>query len=85
MGKFELNSPWWISGENDDAHIICAAVRARSEDHAKLLIIMSHDVEHVEWASQDINWRFVEERPDTWSPFSDRFPRAEWMKWRVVL
>jgi len=25
--------------------------------------------------------RFVTQKPADWSPFSDRFPRADWMQW----
>jgi hypothetical protein len=87
MGKFELHSPWWVSGatmENDAgkfAYTVCAAVRAASEDQAKEKVIMSHDADVLEWASNQIDWRFVEERPDDWSPFNSRFQAADWMQW----
>jgi hypothetical protein len=83
MGKFELHSPWWISGEtmeDDDgkfAYTICAAVRAENEDAAQQIIIDSHD----DPKPIGLEWRFVERRPDDWSPFSDRFQRADWMQW----
>jgi hypothetical protein len=83
MGKFELYSPWWVSGMrmHDDAETICAAVQAKNEDQAKLKIIMSHDADCVAWASNEIEWRFVSEKPANWSPFCDRFPKADWMQW----
>ena len=75
-GPFTLNWPWWFSGYrcSDDADTTCTAVRAPSENHAKALVILAHDK-----PPNQIEWRFVEERPDDWSPFCDRFPRAEWM------
>lgn len=78
-GKWELHSPWWVSGYRvaDEARTICAAVRAPDEESAKRLIVMAHD----EPRPRDLEWRFVDERPDDWSPFNDRFPRADWMKW----
>jgi hypothetical protein len=86
MGKFELHSPWWISGEtmeDDDgkfAFTLCAAVMATSEDQAKLKVVMSHDAPYIERANA-VEWRFADPRPDDWSPFSDRFPKADWMQW----
>lgn len=77
MGKFELHSPWWVSGYNDEMETICAAVQAPDEEGAKRLIIMAHD----EPRPRDLVWRFVSERPSDWLPFSGRFPRADWMKW----
>lgn len=81
-GKWELHSPWWVSGERsaDEAKTICAAVIAPDEDGAKRLIIMAHD----EPRPRDLEWRFVEERPEHWHPFCDRFERADWMRWPKV-
>ncbi len=87
MGKFELHSPWWISGETmeDDegnfAYTICSAVKAENEDQAKLKIIMSFDADQIKWASTSIEWRFVTEQPDDWSPYCDRFQKADWIQW----
>jgi len=84
MGKFELHSPWWISGETMDepmSFTICAAVMATSEDQAKLKVIMSHDAPYVSRASTETVWRFASLKPDDWSPFTDRFPKADWMQW----
>lgn len=79
-GKWELHSPWWVSGQlmSDDARTICAAVRAPDEDSARRLIIMAHDNPT---RPDDLEWRFVNERAPDWSPFCDRFPKADWMKW----
>jgi len=84
-GIFELHSPWWITGsrdieddEGEDAAdtIFCAAVMARDEFGAKNAIAQAHDV------GRTIGeWRFCEERPSDWSPFGDRFRRADWMQW----
>ena len=79
FGAFELHSPWWVSGSTETANTVCAAVRAEDEEHAKRLVIESFDT-----APTEVEWRFVEERPADWSPFTDRFPRARWMKWEAV-
>lgn len=87
---FEYHGPWWISGycsSNEtpassiedvefDLISICAAVKADNDDHAKDLINKCFDPGY-----QLHEWRFCESRPDGWSPGSDRFPMADWMKW----
>lgn len=79
LGVFELHSPWWTSGYrgSDDAATICAAIRADHIEGAKDRVLRSYDV-----IPDDVEWRFVEERPDDWTPFSDRFQKADWMQWR---
>jgi len=78
MGDFELHSPWWISGErmSDDAKSICAAVEAQHEAGAKCAVFHAYDKEVTE-----IEWRFCNERADDWSPYCERFPKADWMVW----
>lgn len=77
-GCFELHYPWWISGEMETGHqIFCAAVLARDEEHARKIVEQVHD----EGEETQIEWRFVEARDATWSPFGERFPAADWMKW----
>lgn len=87
LGDFELGSPWWVSGAQQkiDASTgaileswptICAAVRAKTEEEAMGVIITAFDRR-----PKEMEWRFVEERPSGWSPFSERFPRADWMEW----
>ncbi len=82
-GAWELHSPWWISGhrmvadrlafdEERQEPTVVAAVKAENEDAAKALILAAHDSKPA-----DLEWRFVEERPDDWSPFSGRFPRRD--------
>ena len=80
-GMWELHSPWWVSGEDSRGRpIICAAVRAESELDAKNAVAESHD----DWRdAAEIVWRFCEPKPDGWSPFGSRFPRADWMVWDV--
>jgi hypothetical protein len=78
LGDFELNSPWWVSGSDpihDDHLSICAAVKAVSEDHAIKIIEQSYDTPPV------LDPRFCGRKPNDWTPFCDRFPRANWMKW----
>lgn len=77
---FNLRLPWWISGERDGeddegrVSSFCAAVLANSEDAARAVIANTTGTKIAEW-------RFVEPRPVDWSPFCDRFPRADWMQW----
>lgn len=76
-GKFELHSPWWVSGEDAEGrYTICAAIKAGSDDGARETIYECYDDR-----PSSIEFRFVEERPDDWLPFNDRFPQAGWMKW----
>lgn len=82
MGGWELNSPWWETGIRcaDEAVTICAAVHSQDEDLAKEIVRSTYDK-----LPDFIEWRFVESKPDDWSPFSGRFPQADWMKWDVSL
>lgn len=73
-GGFELHWPWWISGYRDDASSICAAVRAESEDAAREIVLASYDKR-----PGDVEFRFVEKRPDDWTPYNDRFKKGDWM------
>lgn len=76
-GAWTLYWPWWISGETmDDEVILCAAVRAASEDEAWEIVRSSHDE-----PSMFRRERFLEERPDDWTPYRGRFPKYDWMKW----
>lgn len=76
-GAFELHSPWWSSGfRGDDATSICAAVLAEDEEAAREVVLASYDKR-----PDDVEWRFTEERPLDWSPFTSRFRKADWMKW----
>lgn len=87
FGPFTLHSPWWVSGHRITADLeteeirsktptIVAAVAASDEAGAKELIMRSFDKRPVV-----VVWRFCEERPPEKLPFSDRFPRADWMQW----
>lgn len=77
-GQFELHTPWWISGARaGNAHSVCAAITATSEDAAREKITDSYDVP----PASGLEWRFVDERPADWSPYCDRFERADWMQW----
>ena len=77
--SFELHSPWWRSGMRaDGVSSICAAVMAADIPSAKAIIEKAHD------KPVSIAWRFVEIMPDDWTPFNDRFRRADWMKWPAL-
>lgn len=74
---FALASPWWCSGwDGRDRPIFVAAVRAPSGEAAMKKIKTAHTR-----GATMIEWSFVNLRPDDWSPFGDRFPRADWMVW----
>ena len=75
-GGWELHSPWWISGYSGDGEetIIVAAVRANSPEEAEEVVVNSYDT-----PPEYLRFRFNDEFDR--SPFSDRFPQAEWMAW----
>ena len=74
--SFTLVWPWWVSGHQGDASIVCAAIQARDERAARDVIEQAMDN-----PEQQIEWRFCNERAAGWSPFCERFPRADWMMW----
>ncbi len=87
MGAFEYHGPWWVSGstlgganDDEDVDIVCCAVMARDEDHAKAIIDASFD----EGFFGVDEWSFCDARPAGWEPFADRFQRAKWMQWPDV-
>lgn len=77
--EFEYHGPWWITGSetgyNPDV-IYCAAVMADTEQAAQEIIRHSFDDR-----TTPIRWRFTEDAEPGWEPFTDRFPRREWMRW----
>lgn len=75
---FELHTPWWITGSGESYQTVCAAVRAEDEEGAKKVVLDSFDETP---QTDDFQWRFVQERPADWSPFSERFPKQKWMQW----
>jgi hypothetical protein len=77
-GPFELHAPWWTSGGrlDDGADTICAAVMATDRTAARAVILDSYDTRPAE-----IEWRFTTPQESGWSPFCDRFERADWMTW----
>ena len=79
-GPFELHSPWWVSGERgEDEHTewsVCAAIKAKNEHDARSIILKCYDS-----LPDDLEFRFCTEFAQDKSPFSERFPKAEWMKW----
>lgn len=76
-GGFELNSPWWISGSRfePEADTIVAAVKAVDEDDAWEIIRAAYDT-----PPEEIEKRFCKVL-EAQEPFSERFPRADWMVW----
>lgn len=77
FSPFELYSPWWISGEaHDGAQSICAAIKAIDEHDARCIVLNSYDS-----LPDKLRFRFNSYREKDWTPFSDRFQKADWMKW----
>ena len=77
LHTFELHSPWWVSGYNAyDNPTIVAAVRAPSPEAAVEVVRNAYDS-----PPPIIDLRFCDEMPAGRSPFSDRFPKCEWMAW----
>ena len=77
FSPFELHSPWWVSGEaHDDAKSICAAIKADNEHEARQIVLACYDS-----LPDTLRFRFNEQKENDWSPFNERFPKAEWMKW----
>ena len=78
-GKWELHSPWWVTGEDPEGRLsICAAVWAGSHESAQGIIHDCYDE-----PPSELDWRSVEQKPPEFDPFTDRFPRRDWMKWGV--
>jgi hypothetical protein len=73
-GARRSEDSWWISGFRENDRTVVAAVKAPTEDAARELVYAAYDAR-----PDRIEFRFVQ-RCDT-SPFSDRFPRADWMQW----
>lgn len=78
LTHFEYHGPWWVSWHTElPAGLgltICAAVIAENEEGAKRILGDAFDPGY-----SHEGWRFLDEKPSDWSPYSDRFPRAEWM------
>lgn len=79
LPHFEMHRPWWISGEDmAERKAICCAVIAPDEEAVKKYVRSCFDKGK---APDTIEYRFINIRRDDWSPFSDRFPKADWMDW----
>jgi hypothetical protein len=74
FSDFELHWPWWVSGVGDGHKCICSAIFAKDEDAVRQVVYDCYDArpDHIEF-------RFIEERPDDFSPYCDRFAWNEWM------
>lgn len=76
LGSFELNYPWWVSGEAVDGSyetIVCA-IPTESSKEAEEIVLNSFDKR-----PHAIEWRFNSLKMG--SPFSKRFPKPEWVSW----
>lgn len=79
LKDFELHSPWWISGytsEERERATIVAAVWDETEAAAAKRFRDAFD------ERPEFEERFIDPvQGDDWSPFSDRFPKSDWMAW----
>lgn len=73
-GGYELHWPWWVSGYGDGYKTICAAIFARDAEAAKEVVYDCYDDR-----PDHIVFRFIEERPDDFVPYCDRFKWQSWM------
>lgn len=83
ISRFELHSPWWISGYGDNETILVAAVLADTAEEAWSKIRGAYDEPR---RDDDVTESFAELIPsDAPQPFdegwSDRWPKAWWMAW----
>lgn len=87
MQGFEYHGPWWVSGYEmnedldhgvkADVPIIVAAVMATDEAAAYETLRLAFDEQE---RPRTLRERFANEK-DWGEPYSDRFPKASWMKW----
>ena len=75
--------PWWLDGWTFDGAgvstpIIVGALIAKDAEEAKRLVSDARIGGRVK------EWRFCEEQPAGWTPFTERYPRQPWMKWPEV-
>lgn len=79
-GPFEIHTPWWWTSNT----AVCAAILAPDVEAARKAIYDAYDNPPAFLA-----WRFVEPRPNDWSPWNlapgvigeSRFQPRDWMKW----
>lgn len=76
MSGYGLAFPSWVSGESPWGKTICAAIKATGEEEAWEIVEKSYAERPVVLAR-----RFCNEQEEGWSPFNDRFPKADWMTW----
>lgn len=80
-GTFVADFPCWLTysyigyGRGSYA-AYCASAMARDDDEARDIIFRAHRKR-----PPAIDFRFVDKKRADWSPFSRRFPRADWMVW----
>jgi hypothetical protein len=92
MEHWETHAPWWSTGSDmQDRVAICTAIVARDENEVREYISRSFDYSlraagPVYKAFPDgFEWRFIEVREPGWSPFTDRFAQADWMRWPITV
>lgn len=72
---FTLYAPFWVTGETfDGLPIMCAAIKAHDKETARRIVIHAHD------KPIDSEKVYIDSRDGDWEPFSDRFPKRDWME-----
>lgn len=84
-GPHDYKGPWWMSGSSTQMNPVTlmfgpirhcfAAVIANNPYEAQSIIMNAH-IGH-----RPSSFLFCEERPESWEPFTDRFPKREGMIW----
>lgn len=75
-GEFDLKWPCWLTAETyeEPARLAyCAAVKVKTGKDVLSVITKSYGIENNDLLC--LEWRFVIQKPDDWTPYSDRFSR----------
>ncbi len=68
--------PCWVTGfDSEDLIVYCAAIQSDSEDWVRGMVEAACD------GDDEFDWRFFNQMEKGWTPFCDRFQRADWMLW----
>lgn len=74
---FALWFPWWVSGWTEGGEdIIVAALIADTQEAAVELVFEAYDTR-----PDALEFRFIDELEAGKSPYSERFPKADWHVW----
>ncbi len=76
LGEFDLKWPYWLTGqtyEEPERLSYCAAVKVKPGKDVLSVITESYKIEPNDLLY--IEWRFIIQMPDDWTPYSHRFPQ----------